>query len=135
MHCRLVLWLLGTDLPAKLMESFDIDLALLARYSVFDPITLEVQTSLDEKDDQLESVEADLGINQGWQADLEHGVEATVDVVGDREAEALTMTLRDCPDDINDAEHNCPSHHSIFSKSTEAPYSQGEGSQQHCPHQ
>jgi hypothetical protein len=49
----------------KLMESFDIDSALLARYSVFDPLTLEVQTGLDDKDDQLESVEVDLGIDQG----------------------------------------------------------------------
>jgi hypothetical protein len=98
----------------KLMESFDIDSALLARYSVLDPLSLEVQTGLDDKDDQLESVKADLGIDQGWQADLKQDAGATVDVVGNREAEALAMTLRDRPDDIDNTDHSGPSCRSGF---------------------
>ena len=50
----------------KLMESFNIDASALSEFSVFDPNTLEVQTGLDDKDNFLECVEADLGINQGW---------------------------------------------------------------------
>ena len=49
----------------KLMESFDTDAALLARFSVFDPITLTDETTFGDVDEQLEWVEEDLGIDQG----------------------------------------------------------------------
>ena len=49
----------------KLMESFDVDSAILARFSVFDTATLTVQTEYGDTDEQLESIEADLGIHQG----------------------------------------------------------------------
>jgi hypothetical protein len=66
----------------KLMESFDIDSVLLAHFSIFDPMTLLVQLGFGDKDKLLEGVEADLGINQGWQANLENDNGAMVDVVG-----------------------------------------------------
>jgi hypothetical protein len=56
----------------KLMESFDTHSAHLARFSVFDPVTLEVQTGFGDDDELLEGVERDLGINQGWLADQEN---------------------------------------------------------------
>jgi hypothetical protein len=55
----------------KLMESFDVDATLLARFSEFDPATLKVTTTFGDVDKQLDSVEANLGIDQGWNADLE----------------------------------------------------------------
>jgi hypothetical protein len=67
------------------------------------------------KDKLLEGVEADLGINQRWRADLENDNVAMVDVVG--YPEALAMTLHDPPDDINN-DHCGPSCCSTFSQST-----------------
>ncbi len=49
----------------KLMESFDVDAALLACFSKFDPATLTVITTFDNADEQLESEKANLGIEQG----------------------------------------------------------------------
>jgi hypothetical protein len=100
----------------KLMESFTIDAAALAEFLVFDPATLEIQTGLDDKDDFLESVEADLGIDQGWTADTEGIVGVQVDVSGYREA--LARTLRDRPDDINNDNKNRTSRRTNFSQST-----------------
>ncbi len=65
----------------------------------------------------MESVEADLGIDQGWQADLKQDAGVTVDVVGYRQAEALAMTLRNRPDDIDNPDHSGPSCRSGFSQS------------------
>jgi hypothetical protein len=55
----------------KSMESFDVDAALLARFSLFNTITLDVMTEFKDADKQLDSVKTDLGIDQGWQANLE----------------------------------------------------------------
>ena len=49
----------------KLMESFNIDTALLAQFSIFDPVTLIVKTTFGDVDEQLERAEEDLGIDQG----------------------------------------------------------------------
>jgi hypothetical protein len=49
----------------KLMESFDINAALLVRFSDFDSTTLTVTTTLVGINKQLESIEEDLGMNQG----------------------------------------------------------------------
>ena len=89
------------------------DLALLARFLVFDIPMLTVETEYGETDNQLESMEAVLGIDQGWAADLEdnHGVQ--VDVVGHQEA--LAVTLRDGVEDIEDADCSGPSRRSDFS--------------------
>jgi hypothetical protein len=100
----------------KLMESFDISAALLAHFSDFDPITLTVQTTFGDVGKQLDSVEADLGINQGWTADLEETDGDRVDVVGHREA--LAMTLRDRIKDMDDAARSGPSHWFNFLHST-----------------
>ncbi len=53
----------------SLMESFDTQQALLSKFSSFDPVTLEVDCEIGDVDDQLEGIEAYLGINQGWVAD------------------------------------------------------------------
>jgi hypothetical protein len=100
----------------KLMESFDIDAALLARFSVFDPVTLTVKTTFGDVDKQLEWVEEDLGINQGWNADSELGDDSRVDLIGHREA--LAMTLRDWVNDVDDANCSGPSRRTNFLQST-----------------
>ena len=85
----------------KLMESFDVDAALLARFAQFDPDTLAVKTTFGDVDEQLDRIEEDLGIDQGWTADLEPAGALRVDLVGHREA--LAMTLRDRVEDADDA--------------------------------
>ncbi len=66
----------------KVMESFDVDAALLACFSKFNLVSLTVPTTFGDVDEQLESVEGNLGINQGWNADLEEDAATRVDVVG-----------------------------------------------------
>jgi hypothetical protein len=90
----------------KLMESFDIDAALLAQFLEFDPLTLTVMTTFGDVDEQLESVEADLGINQGWNADSKGNKGNKFNLVG--HCEALAMTLRDRVEDVDDAAHSGP---------------------------
>jgi hypothetical protein len=98
-----------------LMESFSIKAAYLASYSIFDPITLTVDTAYVNDDQLLEGVEADLGIDQVWEVDKEEIGGVAVNVVGHREA--LAMSLRDRID-INDADRSGPSCWSDFSHST-----------------
>ena len=98
------------------MESFDIDSALLTQFSVFDPVTLTVETTFGDVNEQLERVEEDLGIDQGWNADSELGDDSRVDLIGHREA--LAMTLRDRIDDVDDADRSGPSRRTNFSQST-----------------
>ncbi len=43
----------------KLIESFDINSALLERFFVFHPVTLLVQMGFGDEDELLEGVEAD----------------------------------------------------------------------------
>ncbi len=81
------------EMVRKLMESFDIDAALLAQFSEFDPLTLTITTAFGDVDEQLESIEADLGIDQGWNTDSEGNEGNKFDLAGHREA--LAMTLRD----------------------------------------
>ncbi len=100
----------------KLMESFDVDAALLARFSEFDSATLFVMNTFGDSDEQLDSVEADLGIDQGWEADSKVFRGTRVDVVGHQEA--LAMTLRDRIEDVDDAACSGPSCCSNFSHST-----------------
>jgi hypothetical protein len=47
------------------MESFDTQQALFSRYSTFNPVTLIVDAEFGKTDEQLESMEADLGIDLG----------------------------------------------------------------------
>ena len=63
------------------------DAALLAHFSVFDTATptLTIQMGHRDVDDQLDSIEADLGIDQGWEANLEDRDNNRVDVVGHRD--------------------------------------------------
>jgi hypothetical protein len=58
------------EMVQKLMESFDVDAALLACFSEFNPATLIVKTTFRDVDEQLEGVKADLGIDEGWNAEL-----------------------------------------------------------------
>jgi hypothetical protein len=74
MHYRL-------EMVQKLMESFDVNTALLARFSEVNSTTLTVTTTFGDVNEQLESVEADLGIDQGWYADLEGDNGKKVDLI------------------------------------------------------
>jgi hypothetical protein len=100
----------------KLMKSFDINAALLARFSEYDPITLTVQTAFGDIDEQLDSVKANLGTDQGWTVDLEETDEESVDVVGN--CVALAMNLRDPIEDVDDPAGSGPSCWLIFFHST-----------------
>ncbi len=51
------------EMVQELMESFDINAALLVRFSEFDHITLTVRTTFGDIDEQFDSVEADLRID------------------------------------------------------------------------
>ena len=99
-----------------LMESFDINAALLARFSEFNPVTLIVKTTFGDVNEQLERVEEDLGIKQGWNANTELGEESRVDLIGHQEA--LAMTLRDPIEDVDDAARSGLSRWTNFFQST-----------------
>ncbi len=79
------------EMVQKLMESFDINAALLTQFSEFNSTTLTVTTTFGDGDKQLESVEVDLGIDQGWYADLEGDNGNKVDLIGHKEALAMTL--------------------------------------------
>jgi hypothetical protein len=73
-RCRVTAWFFGywqnvmgyrLAMVQKLIESFDVNAALLACFPEFDPITLTVQTIFGDVNKQLDSVKADLGIVQG----------------------------------------------------------------------
>ncbi len=80
------------EMVQKLMESFNVDEALLVQFTEFDPATLTLKTKFRDVDKQLEYVKTNLGIDQGWYADLEDKKTGTcVDIVG--HCKALEMTL------------------------------------------
>jgi hypothetical protein len=79
------------EMVCKLMESFDVHAALLACFSEFDSTTLTVRTTFGDSNEQLDSVEANLGIDQGWEANSEVFGGPRVDVVGHQEALAMTL--------------------------------------------
>jgi hypothetical protein len=108
----------GSDLPTvqSLIKSFDTQQALFSRYSTFDPATLVVVTEFGEMDEQLESMEADLGIDQGWEVDREASNGRGFSVNGYQAA--MEKTLRDPIEDINDADLSSSSRRSDFSQST-----------------
>ncbi len=103
------------EMVQKLMVSVDVDAALSARFSEFDPITLTIKTFFGDVDEQLDSI-ADLRIHQGWTADLEDKDGDRVDVVGHRKA--LAMTLRDRIKDVDNAVRSGPSRRSDILHST-----------------
>jgi hypothetical protein len=98
------------------MESFDANQAIFSQYSTFDPNTLTVEAEFGDTDKQLESMEADLGIDQGWLADMEEGKGGRLAVVGHQEA--LEKTQRDRIDDVDNAACSGASRWSKFSQST-----------------
>jgi hypothetical protein len=51
------------EMAHKLMESFDVDEALLVRFTEFNPATLTLKTSFRDVDKQLERIKTDLGID------------------------------------------------------------------------
>jgi hypothetical protein len=98
----------------KLMESFDVDEVLLVRLTEFDPATLTLKTRFGDIDKQLERIKTNLGIDQGWYADLKDKETGTrVDVVGHRKA--LEMTLYNQIEDVDNADNSGPSQRSDFS--------------------
>jgi hypothetical protein len=88
----------------KLMESFDVDAALLAHFSDLDLAFLTVMTTFGDVNEQLDRVEANLGIDQGWNADLEGKDSSRVNVVS--HCKALAMTLRNHIDDWSRGAHS-----------------------------
>ncbi len=97
----------------KLMESFNMDAALFACFSKFDLASLiVVLTTFSNIDEQLESVKADLGIDQGWNADLEEDASTRMDIVGYQEALAITICNR--TEDVEYAARSGPSCRSDF---------------------
>jgi hypothetical protein len=77
---------------------------------------LTIHTRYGDVDEQLNGVEAKLGIDQGWAADLEEDGTSRIDVVGHREA--LAQTLCNRVEDIDDADCSGPSRRTDFSCST-----------------
>jgi hypothetical protein len=73
-------------------------------------------TQFGDVDEQLDGIEAKLGIDQCWEANYEEGGGSRVDVVSHREA--LAQTLRDRVEDIDDADRSGPSRRTDFSCST-----------------
>ncbi len=82
----------------------------------FNPDTLTVEAEFGNTDKQLESMESDLGIDQGWVADMEEGKGGRLAVVGHQEA--LEKTLWDHIDDVDNAARSVASRWSNFSQST-----------------
>ncbi len=124
-RCSAAAWFFGywqnamgymLEMVQKPMESFDVNATLLARFSEFDPITLKVKTTFGDIDKQLNSAKANLGIDQGWNANLEDVDGDRADVVSHRKA--LATTLRDRIKDVDDPTHSGPSCHSDFLHST-----------------
>jgi hypothetical protein len=100
----------------SLMESFDTHQALFSRYSTYDPVTLVINTKFGETDEQLESMEADLGIKHGWEADREVSAGRGFAIEGHQAA--MEMMLQDCIEDVDDATRSGPSRQSDFSQAT-----------------
>ena len=98
------------------MESFDTNQAIFSQYLTFDPDTLTGEGEFGDTDKQVESMESDLGIDQGWVADMEEGKGGRLAVVGHQEA--LENALRDRIDDVDDAACSGASRWSNFSQST-----------------
>jgi hypothetical protein len=95
------------EMLQKLMESFDVNAALLAQFSKFNSTTLTVTITFGDVDEQLESIEAFLGIDQSWYADLEGDNGNKADLIGNQEA--LAMMLHDWVKDVDDAVRSGPS--------------------------
>jgi hypothetical protein len=75
-----------------LMESFDTEATLIAQFLTFDVNTLEVRMTFADENDYLESMEADLGINQGWAAD-DDNFDKSPKITLEGAREALQQTL------------------------------------------
>jgi hypothetical protein len=97
------------------MESFDTNQAIFSQYLTFNPDTLTIEAEFGDTDQQLKSMESDLGIDQGWLADMEEGVRGRLMVVGHQEA--LEKTLRDRIDDVDNAACSRASRQTDFSQS------------------
>jgi hypothetical protein len=96
------------EMVQKLMESFNVDEALLVWFTEFDPATLTLKTGFGDVDKELERIETNLVIDQGWYADLEDKETGTcLDVLG--HCKALERTLCDQIEDVDDADRSCPS--------------------------
>ncbi len=53
------------EMVQKLMESFNVDEALLVQFTEFDPATLTLKTGFGDVDEQLECAKTNLEIDQG----------------------------------------------------------------------
>jgi hypothetical protein len=98
------------------MENFDTNQSLFSQFSTFDPETLAIVEEFGDTDEQLESMESDLGIDQGWLADMEEGKGGRLSIEGHQEV--LEQTLRDHIEDVDNAACSRASRRSNFSQST-----------------
>ncbi len=110
--CRYKLTMVQT-----LMESFNTEAARIAQFLTFDVNTLEVRTTFADEDDYLESMEADLGINQGWVAD-DNNFDKSPKISLEGAHEVLQQTHLDHPDDLENAHRDGLSYQSDFTHST-----------------
>ncbi len=101
---------------APIASTFDTQQALFSRYSTFDPATLVVDMEFGELDEKLESMEADVGIDQGWDVVREVSNGRGFAVEGYQAA--MEKTLQDRIEDIDDANRSGQSWRSDFSQST-----------------
>ena len=104
----------------SLMESFEVDHALLAQHATFDPETLRVSTPFEDEDDFLAEVEAEYALDgDDGDEDMGGGAgEAAVDGMDRVQARAnLNSTLRE-DDDLSNASHEGASRRTDFSQST-----------------
>jgi hypothetical protein len=69
------------EMVQSLMESFSIEASHLAQFSTFNPINMTVKAEFGDLDRQLEGVQLELGINLGWEADMEDDNGIAVNVV------------------------------------------------------
>jgi hypothetical protein len=116
-HCWLQVCGYKLTMVQTLMESFNTEAALIAQFLTFNANALEVRTTFADENDYLESMEADLGINQGWATD-DKNFDKSPKISLEGTHEALQQTLQDHPDDLKNAHRDGLSCRSDFTHST-----------------
>ena len=87
------------------MESFDIDAALLAQFSTFDPLTLTVESEFGDNDNYIEENEAEFGLT-GFMGEEKEAGDIQIDLTAAREG--IQASLKD-RDDLTNASRDGPS--------------------------
>ncbi len=111
------------------MESFDTEATFIAHFFKFAVNTLEVRTMFADEDEYLESMEADLGIKQGWAAD-DNNFDKSPKITLEEARDALQQTLWDRPDDLESSHRDGLSYQSDITHSTGNSTLNNEGAAQ-----